>query len=337
MRCCVSSLHPMCCSISRFLLFSFIASTSLVLLGCKPDSGSAPAKGGKRIVVIPKGTTHEFWTMVESGVVQAGEETGAEVIWKGPLEESDRAGQIQVVQQFISEGVDGIVLAPLDSKALVGPVQLAGKKNIPVVIFDSGLEAESGKDYISFVATNNRVGGELAGDAMAKALGEQGKVVLMRYMVGSDSTTNREEGFLESLKKYPGITVISDNRFAGATAGEAQTSALNMMDVLREADGIFCPNESSTDGMLQALRKGELAGKVKFVGFDSSKPLLQALEANEIHALVVQNPRQMGYLGVKTMLAHLDGQQVEPLIDTGVMVVTLENLEQPDIKVLLGR
>jgi ribose transport system substrate-binding protein len=311
------------------------------MAGCNtsdsPDPNVDSGSGQPRIVVIPKGTTHEFWNSVKAGAEAAGKELNVEIVWRGPLEEGDRAGQIKVVQQFVSEKVDGIVLAPVDSKALVGPVQQAAKAGIPVVIIDSGIEAEQGKDFVSFVATDNYKGGQLAGEALAKALGEKGKVVLLRYMAGSDSTANREKGFLEAIAKYPDIELISDNQYAGDTSGAAQSRALNMTDVLKEADGVFCPNESSTEGMLQALRKIELAGKIKFVGFDSSKSLLNALEAQEIQALIVQNPRQMGYLGVKTMLDHRNSEPIEPIVDTGVVVVTLDNLETAEIKELLGR
>lgn len=308
------------------------------LLGCgtstPDDAVSAPEK--RRIAVIPKGTTHVFWTSVEAGAKKAGEELGVDIIWKGPLDESDRSSQIQLMQQFVGDGVDGIVLAPLDSIALVGSVRNAAQNQVPVAIIDSGIEAEQGKDYVSFVATNNELGGKLGGEKLAEILNQMGDVVLLRYAAGSASTTNRENGFMSAMDQADGIQVISENQYAGSTAGEAQTVALNMVDVLKQANGIFCPNESSTDGMLQALRKQGLAGKVTFVGFDASPPLVEALRNGEIDALVVQNPYQMGYQGVKALVAHLDGQSVEPLIDTGVTVVTRENMELPEVAPLIN-
>lgn len=288
-----------------------------------------------KIAVIPKGTTHVFWKSVEAGAKQAGAEFGAEILWKGPLKENDRAGQIQVMQQFVSQGVDGIVLAPLDFKALVAPVKSATDKKIPVVICDSALDGRPGKDFVSLVATNNRTGGTLAGAELARLLDKKGKVVLLRYQVGSASTDERERGCLEALKAAGGISVISDNRYAGATAGEAKSQALNMIDDIREADGVFCPNESSTLGMLLALQQTGRAGKVKFVGFDASPPLIEALRKGEIDALVVQNPRRMGYLAVKTIVQALKGEKTEPNIDTGCALVTRANLDTPEIKALL--
>ncbi len=140
----------------------------------------------------PKGTTHEFWKSVHYGAVQAGDEFGADIVWLGSLLEQDKDGQITVVQNFITQGVDGIVLAPIDSQALVTPVKEAHEEGIPVVIFDSGLDEENLGDsaaVVSYVATDNHHGGELAADEIARRLPNgTGNVVLLRYMVGSEST-----------------------------------------------------------------------------------------------------------------------------------------------------
>lgn len=297
----------------------------------------APADGKKlTIAVIPKGTTHAYWKSVEAGANKAGQELGVNIVFKGPVQESDRAGQISIVEQFISQGTSGIVLAPLDEAALVKPVRSARDKKIPVVIIDSNIKATVGTDYAAYVATDNRKGGELAGQQMVKLLGGKGKVVMLRYQEGSASTDDREEGFLSVIKKAPGITVISENRYAGATAGEAKNAALNMVDKLKEANGIFAPNESSALGMLLALRQTGIAGKVKFVGFDSSDPLMEGLNKGEINALVAQNPIKMGYEGVKTAVAAIKGEKFAPKIDTGVAVVTKSNQNTPEVKAVLG-
>jgi ribose transport system substrate-binding protein len=308
----------------------------LLLLGL----ALAPVAGATNkltIAVIPKGTTHVFWKSIEAGARQAAEELGVEMIWKGPLKENDRAQQIQIVEQFISEGVDGIVLAPLDSAALVRPVAAAGQKKIPVVIIDSALKGQPGRDFVSFVATDNRKGGALGGAELARLLGGKGQVSLLRYQVGSASTEEREAGFLDAIGQHPGLRVLVDNRYGGATMGEAKTAALNMLDKLKVSDGVFCPNESTTFGMLLALRQNNLAGKIRFVGFDTSPPLVEALEKGEIDALVAQNPVRMGYLGLKTVVTHLRGQSVPTVVDTGVWLITRDNLHEADIQTLLGR
>lgn len=282
-----------------------------------------------KIAVVPKGTTHSFWKSVETGARQAGQELGVEIVWKGPMKEDDRAQQIALVQQFVVGGVDAIVLAPLDENALRGPVRSARGRKLPVVIFDSALKGEPGTDFASFVATDNREGGRIAGRELARRLNGQGKVVLLRYAEGSASTSEREAGFEEVLREHPGITITVQNRYAGATVSSAQDTAMNLIDRIREADGVFCPNESSTHGMLLALRQNGLAGKKTFVGFDTSPALNDALAKGEIAALVAQNPERMGYLGVKTAVAVLRGEKVEPVIDTGCQLVTKENVAHP--------
>ena len=289
-----------------------------------------------RLGVIPKGTTHIFWKSIESGARTAAQELGVDMVWKGPVKENDRSAQISIVEQFVNEGVSGIVLAPLDRTALVRPVANAKTRKIPVVIIDSGLDGEPGKDFVSFVATNNRAGGKLGGDHLASLLGGKGKVVLLRYFVGSASTAEREEGFLASMSAAQGITVTVNNRYAGATAGEAKTSSMNIIDKVREASGVFCSNESSTFGMLLALRQSNLTGKVRFVGFDTSPPLIEALRNGEIDALVAQDPTRMGYEGVKTIVRSIRGESVPKVLDTGVKLITRSNMDTPEIKALIG-
>ena len=298
---------------------------ALMLCGCNRDGGNAKSNSSIRIAVIPKGTTHEFWKSVEAGAKKAGEELKVEVIWKGPLKEDEKNQQIAVVEQFVSDGVSGICLAPLDDTALLAPVHGAGAKKIPVVIFDSALKGDVGKDFVSLVATNNKLGGKMAGEELVRILGDNKKVVLLRYKEGSASTMEREAGFLEAIAKDPKITLIEQNRYAGATMGEAQTAAMNMIDKLREAGGIFCPNESSTMGMLLALRQNNLAGKVKFIGFDASPPLLEAVKNDEIQGLIAQNPTNMGYTAVATMVKHLKGEKMPEYIDTGCKLITKNN------------
>lgn len=291
----------------------------------------------ERIAVIPKGTTHSFWKSVEAGAKQAGQELGVEIIWKGPLKEDDRAQQIAVVQQFVSSGVSAIVLAPLDDTALRGPVKSAADRKIPVVIFDSAIKGEAGKDFVSFVATNNKRGGSLAGEELVRLLKGKGKVVLLRYSEGSASTAEREAGFLEVIKSHPDIVLTVENRYAGATVSSAQDASMNLIDKIRDADGIFCPNESSTQGMLLALRQTGLVGKKAFVGFDTSPALNAALNKGDIQALVAQNPTKMGYLGVVTAVKALRGEKVEPTIDTGCVLVTRDNQSDPAVKAVLGK
>jgi ribose transport system substrate-binding protein len=301
----------------------------------------SPSNGKKKftIAVIPKGTTHEFWKSIHAGSNKAASEltaqgTEVEVIWKGPIREDDREQQIQVVEGFAAQGISGIVLAPLDNRALVRPVSEASRAGVPTVIIDSGLESN---DFVSFVATDNRKGGTLAADRMGQLLNGKGKVLVLRYAEGSASTTEREEGFISELKqKFPEIELVSTNQYAGATRDTAKRASENLLNTYADqVQGIFTPNESSTAGMLLALQDIGKAGKVSFVGFDSSQTFIDAINANQLHGIVVQNPFNMGYLGVRTMVDNLLGKQVSKQIDTGVMLVTKENLQSPEVQTLL--
>ena len=311
---------------------------AIVALSCN-RSGS---KGGKKkltIAVIPKGTSHEFWKSIHAGAIKAAKELSStgnevEVIWKGPLREDDREQQIQVVEGFASQGVDGIVLAPLDDRALARPVEEAKSAGVPTVIIDSALQSNS---IVSFVATDNRKGGVLAADRLGELLGGKGKVILLRYAEGSASTTDREEGFLSEMKqKYPGIELISTDQYAGATRDTAKRSSENLLNRFGDdVQGIFTPNESSTAGMLSALQDIGKAGKLMFVGFDTSQMFIDAMRAKQLHGIVVQNPFNMGYLGVRTMVESLQGKSIEKRIDTGVNMITLDNLDTPESQALL--
>ncbi len=300
---------------------------------CDGGTGAAPA-GALKIAVIPKGTTHIFWKSIETGARKAGRDLGVEIQWKGPLVEDDRDGQRKVVESFIASTAHGIVLAPLDEHALMAPVDQAMAAGKPVVIIDSGLK---GKNYVSYVATDNEKGGVLGAERLAQALGGKGRVLLLRYQIGSASTDLREKGFIETMKKHPGIELVPKelNQYSGATAGKAQQVSESLLSRFPELDGIFCPNESSCTGMLQALERVGRAGKVKFVGFDANDQLIQAMRDGKMQGLVLQNPLRMGELGVKTLVEHLRGKKVEAVIDTGVFLATPENMDQPDMAALL--
>jgi ribose transport system substrate-binding protein len=309
---------------------------TLLTISCGSDKqGSSGAEEGSRleIAVIPKGTTHEFWKSIHAGAKQAASETGVEILWKGPQKEDDRAQQITVVEDFISRGVDGIVLAPLDDRALMRPVRDAVREKIPVVIIDSALQ---GEDFISFVATDNYQGGVLAGRRMGELLQGKGDIFMIRYQAGSASTTKREAGFLDTVKKeFPKINLLVQDQYAGSTTETAYQLAENLLNRFPAVEGIFCPNESSTFGTLRALQEAGIAGKIVFIGFDSSPKLVQGLRDGHIQGLVLQDPVKMGYLGVHQMVAHLRGQPVEKRIDTGVYMVSRENMEEPRMRSLL--
>jgi ribose transport system substrate-binding protein len=291
------------------------------------------------IAVIPQGSTHEYWKSIHAGAVKATRDlaatgTAVSIIWKGPLREDDREQQTQVVEGFISQGVQGIVLAPFDSRALVRPVEEASHAGIPTVVIDSGLESQQ---IVSYIATDNRKGGALAADRIGELLQGRGKVLLLRYQEGVASTQAREEGFLARLQSaHPGIQVISSNQYAGATRDTAKRASENLLTRHgAEIQAVFTPNESSTAGMLLALQDIGKAGKIAHVGFDTSEAFLEALRNGQLQGIVVQDPFRMGELGVRTLVLHLQGKPVEKRVDTGATLITAANMATPDSQRLL--
>jgi ribose transport system substrate-binding protein len=330
---------------SRFSFYTCLMKPLLktalaICLGFATVLNAAAAGKSLTIAVIPKGTSHEFWKSIHAGAEKARqelEEKGQKVnlIWKGPLREDDREQQIQVVENFVARRIDGIVLAPLDSKALIAPVSTATRARIPVVVIDSALDS---RDQISFVSTDNRKGGELGAAQLAKLLNGRGKVILLRYQVGSASTEQREEGFMEEIKKYPDISVISSDQYTGATRDSAYQAAQNVLNRHgKDVDGMFAVCEPVTVGITMALKDiGKAGGVVKVVGFDSGTQSVAALKRGDIQGLVVQNPLKMGYLGVMTLVDHIKGKTAPKRIDTGVKVISSENMEETENKELLN-
>ncbi|NLE66904.1 MAG: ABC transporter substrate-binding protein [Lentisphaerae bacterium] len=310
------------------------ASAFMALLMLAAGAAWAQQERKTTVAVIPKGTTHIFWKSVHAGAVKAARESGVELFWQGPQKEDDRKMQIEVVQNFVSRGVDAIVLAPLDSTALVRPARAATAKNIKLVIIDSGLNSD---DYSSFVASDNYKAGRVAAKRMAELIPPSGRLLMLRYAEGSESTMQREKGFQDGMKELaPGTVWVSDNQYGGVTSESAFQAAQNLLNRFEQIDGIFTPNESTTFGMLRALQTSGRAGKVKFVGFDTSEPLLQGLRKGDIHGLTAQNPFKMGYVGVKTAVAAIRGEAIEKRIDTGVAMITAANIGEPEMRELVN-
>ena len=335
----------------RHFLALLPATASLVLLGGCGDKpaettggeGSIPkpnasatagaAAGGKAltIAVIPKGLTHVFWQAVKAGAEKACGDMNCTVKWDGPQKESDTSGQVGVVENAINSKVDGIVLAPLDKAALVNVIGKAKTAGIPLSIFDSAADTT---DYVSFVATDNKKGGALAADEIGKITGGKGKVVLIPLMANSASTLDRESGFEDEMKaKFPGVKVIRSNYGMGDRA-VALKVAEDVLTANPDIAAIFASNESSTVGALQALKNRNLVGKIKLVGFDSTKQLEEGLKKGDIDSMVVQNPFKMGYEGVKSIIDAKNGKTPEKRIDTGVALMTKANIDTPEISAL---
>jgi ribose transport system substrate-binding protein len=305
----------------------------IVLIGCLITPACNRSAGGKRVIaVIPKGVAHFFWQSVHAGADAAGRDFGVEVMWKGPAQETDYSGQINIVEDAINRRVDGIVIAPSHGDALVPIVERAQREGIPVTIFDSGISTET---YLSYVATDNRHGGVVAAERLAEKLGGKGKVAILGVKAGSVSTDEREQGFQDTIKqKYPGISIVAF-QYGDADRAKSLDRATDILTAHADLNGMFASNESSTVGAVQAIKQKGLAGKVVLGGFDSSPNLIDDLKAGAIDSLVLQNPFKMGYEGVKAIVAKLNGETPQRRLDTGVMLLTKDNLDTPEMQELI--
>jgi ribose transport system substrate-binding protein len=316
------------------VLVAALISALLASPACR-RSASTAADGAKRlrIAVIPMGTTHEFWKAVHAGAEAAGRDLGAEIIWKGPLREDDRNEQMQIYETLAESGVDGLVLTPIDDRAMLRPVAEARRAGLPTVVFNTAL---SGGEHIAFVSTDNWQGGVLAARAVGRLTDGRGRLILIRVIEGVEGTRQREEGFLATLRtEFPGMEVVSENQYAGPSTERAYQTMENLLARFGAVDAVFTPNESTTFGGLRALQDHGLAGKIVHIGFDSSAKLVEALEKGELQGLVLQDPVAMGYQSVKTVLAHLRGEPYEKTVATAVILADRSNMNDPEVRRLI--
>lgn len=310
--------------------FTILFVTAIVFAGCAPQS---PSQDGPVVIgMIPKSTAHVFWKTVQAGALTAAQELGVEIEWMGPPAETMKDQQIGIVEDFIAKRVAGIALAPSDKSALVPVVERSMQIGIPVVIFDSGIDTDT---YISYVSTDNYDGGVKAAHEMGRLLEGEGTCFIVGAHPGSESNSQRELGFEETIKAdYPGIEIL-EKQFGYSDREKSRSVAEDMLTAHAGVDAIFAPNEPCTYGALLALQARHLAGEITLVGFDATETLLEAMGQGHIDSLVVQKPFSMGYLSVKTMVSHLMGKPIEERIDTGSFVVTPENMNDTGIQALL--
>jgi ribose transport system substrate-binding protein len=326
--------------IMKKILLALSLLAVLLNFGCgkkSDDTGGTAASdssnGGAKLViaVIPKGTTHIYWQSLKAGAEAAAKEYNCDIRWNGPEREGDREREIQIVEDFIVQKVDGVVMAPLDRQALAPSVDKLAALKIPCVIVDSDVATSN---RVCFAATDNYKGGVLAGERMGKILNGKGNVMILMYEPGSASTTERENGFIDTMQKeFPDIKIV-DKKYGQDTVETALQAAEDLLTRNQDVQGFFACNESTAVGTLQAVLSQKRT-EIKLVGFDGSKALLDGLRAGQIDSLVVQNPYKMGYEGVKAVVMAIKGQPVEKRIDTGVALITRDNLDDPATKELL--
>ena len=292
----------------------------LLLAGCNRTHRTT-------IAVIPKASADIFWQSVHAGAVKGAREHHVNIVWDGPPNETDIAGEMQIMETMVNRQVDAIAVAPSDRSAFKIVVNRAAAAHIPVIIYDSGLDDGN---YTSFVATDNYAGGELGADRMGQLLNGRGNIVMIKTTPGGASTTAREDGFRHELhKKFPAIQIL-DERFGMATIAQSLAVAENMLTAHPNLDGIFCSNESGTTGAAQAV-KGR-GSKVKIVGFDSSPMLIQQLQDGVVDSLVIQNPFKMGETAVNEAVKAARHEQVPRQLFLPPRLVTAKDLSDPSVQ-----
>ncbi|MCW5980331.1 MAG: substrate-binding domain-containing protein [Bryobacteraceae bacterium] len=300
------------------------AALAIAAAGCRRDARQV-------VGVIPKGASHLFWQTVHAGAIKASQEYGFAIEWNAPAVEVDSARQIDIVESMVNRRLAGIVLAPVDRKALVNIVERAAREGVPVSIFDSGIDTDK---YISYVATDNEEGGRMAARRMGEILGGSGKVGVVGFMPGSASTMERESGFEDEIrKKHPGIAVLPV-QFGMASRAKSMAVAENLLAAHPDLAGLFADNESSSAGSVQAL-KSRGAKQVKLVAFDTSEQLVADMKAGWIDSFVVQNPFKMGYESTRAIGLHLRGETPPRLVDSGAALILPERLDDPEVRELL--
>ncbi|HSB15464.1 MAG TPA: substrate-binding domain-containing protein [Bryobacteraceae bacterium] len=283
------------------------------------------------IGVIPKGANHIFWQTVHAGAIKAALESGYKIEWNAPALEIDSSRQIEIVESMVNRRLAGIVLAPVDRRALIAVVERAARERVPVAIFDSGIDTDR---RITYVATDNTEGGRIAARRLGEVLGGKGKVGIIGFMPGSASTMEREDGFQDEMRKrFPEVRIVG-LQFGMADRAKAMAATENILTAHPDLAGLFADNESSSSGAVQAL-KSRGAREVKLVAFDASEQLIADLKAGWFDSLVVQNPFKMGYESTRAVIDHLAGRKPPALVDSGVTLVRASDLDLPDVRALL--
>lgn len=320
----------------------WIALGTIALTGCPKEQPADNTGGGGRqtnggstkqytIAFIPKGQANQFWVAMKAGAEVSAKEENCKLEWVAPNPEGDMTAQVNLMQNKITSKVDGIVLAATESNALITPVKDAISKGIPVVTVDSGIASD---DAVAYIATDNVKGGIAAADELAKLMGDKGKVGLLTFLKGAVSSDEREQGFKEGLKKHPNMTLVT--QLQSGDPNLAFNNTTNMLTAHSDIGGIFASSEPNGVGASQVLDQKKLAGKVKLVAYDSSDKELEELNKGTIQALIVQDPYQMGYKGVKTVLMAIKKQPIaDKKVDSGMTVVTKDNLSDPRVDKLL--
>ncbi|HVU68658.1 MAG TPA: ABC transporter substrate-binding protein [Ktedonobacteraceae bacterium] len=331
-------MRRVCARISSTL---FLASMLLLFTACSavqtnataPNATSA-ANGTIKVVMVPKAVGSSYWETVHQGAVCAASKLkNVSLQWDGVTAETDVTGQVNLLTNYITQGVNGLVYAATDAKALVPVTQRALTAGIKVVNIDSGTDPQPAQAPL--FATDNVASAHKAADLLAQALHNQGKVAFLPFLAGSATNDQRASGFLDELKKYPGLDLVA-TQYTQSDTNTALRVTEDILSAHPDLKGIFAANEPGVIGAAEAVKKAGLAGKVVIIGWDAAPDEITGVKNGTISALVVQNPFRMGYDGLNAVVKEIrEGTQVQTE-DTGVTFVTPQNINDTTIQAVLN-
>lgn len=289
------------------------------------------------IALIPGLTTDAFYITMHKGAEAAAKALGVNLIFQG-ASDFNPVTQVPVLDAVIARKPSAILIAPTDKVQLVQPLKKAVDAGIPVLTVDTFIgdghyQTGSGDaDFpLSYIASDNILGGEIAARALAKAIGDKGKVYVSNVKPGVSTTDQREQGFKDEMKKHPGITVL-ETQFNDDDANKAASQFQSVLARNSDLAGVFGANLFSAMGAASGAKQSGSIGKVKVVAFDAPTSMVADIKAGNIDIAIAQHPAEIGYFGVVSAYAHLTGQSIPTLIGTGFTVIDKSNVDDPDVK-----
>ena len=316
--------------------FLGIAATGagVALLGaCGGGGGGGQGGGGEsyRLTLIVGVTGDEFYTTMECGAQAAARELGAELNVQGP-EEFSAAEQTPILNAAVQANPDTILIAPTDRTAMVAPIQSAVNQDLPVVLVDTTIEKE--EIALARISSDNIEGGRQAGEALAREIGEEGKVLVISVKPGISTTDQKQQGFEEAIEKYPNIEYLG-TRFCNDDPTQAASITTSTLQSNPDLKGIFGANVFSGQGAGTGVRQsGKKNNQVSVVAFDASPTQVEDLRSGNVDVLIAQHPNDIGDRGVRIAVDYLESGQ-EPSskqVTTGFTTVTRDNLEDPEVQ-----
>ncbi len=284
---------------------------------------SAGAVSAQSIVVSMKGpgAGNPFWAAVQRGAEETGAELGVDVAVLAPPAETDVAAQIAQLEDQLAKGVDGIVLAPTDPNALAPVVDEAIADGVPVVFVDT-IGANEG---VTYIGTDNEMGAALAADHICANVEAGSDVAILQGIITQSTGMARAEGANAGLSGC-GLNIVAEQTAEWDRAkGLAVTE--NILTANPNLKAIFASNDNMALGAIEALKNADMLDQVFVVGFDANPDAAESVLANEMAATVAQNPYNMGAIGVRSVLALINGETLDSVIDTGTVLVDMSNAE----------